>query len=239
ILTARGGLVSHAAVVARGWGIPAVVGAEAVKIDGKSFTANGFTVREGDMISLDGTTGQVILGEVALSAGEPPKEFHTILTWSDQIRKGKLKVRANADNGPDAANARQFGAEGIGLCRTEHMFLGEDRLPVVRRMILANSPEEETAALEQLRSVQEADFYEILEAMDGLPVTIRLLDPPLHEFLPNVEELAVKQAVHGLDAEETERLAAARSWQEGNPMLGSRGVRLGVLWPVRYSIQGR
>src|SRR5688572_22569445 len=146
ILTARGGLVSHAAVVARGWGIPAVVGAEAVKISGKSFTANGYTVNEGDVISLDGSTGQVILGEVELSAGEPPKEFKTILVWADTIRKGGkgrrgLKVRANADNGPDAANARQFGAEGIGLCRTEHMFLGEDRLPVVRRMILADKPE--------------------------------------------------------------------------------------------------
>ena len=239
ILTARGGLVSHAAVVARGWGIPAVVGAEAIKIDGKAFTANGFTVREGDAISLDGTSGQVILGEVAVSAGEPPKEFHTILTWADQIRKGKLKVRANADNGPDAANARQFGAEGIGLCRTEHMFLGEDRLPVVRRMILANSPEEETAALEQLRVVQKADFEEILEAMDGLPVTVRLLDPPLHEFLPNVDELAVKDATTGLTEEEQALYDAARAWHEFNPMLGTRGVRLGVVKPGLYAMQVR
>src|SRR5204863_5666929 len=182
---------------------------------------------------------EVVAGAVALSSAEPPAEFKTILSWSDDIRRGHLAVRANADTGPDAANARQFGAEGIGLCRTEHMFLGEDRLPIVRRMILADTAEEELAALEELRVAQKADFLEILEAMDGLPVTIRLLDPPLHEFLPDVEELAVKQAVHGLDAEETERLAAARSWQEGNPMLGSRGVRLGVLWPVRYSIQGR
>jgi pyruvate,orthophosphate dikinase len=239
ILTARGGLVSHAAVVARGWGIPAVVGADAVKIDGKSFTANGFTVKEGDVISLDGTTGQVILGEVALSAGEPPKEFKTILTWADQIRKGKLKVRANADNGPDAANARQFGAEGIGLCRTEHMFLGEDRLPIVRRMILANTPEEETSALEELRVVQKADFEEILEAMDGLPVTVRLLDPPLHEFLPNVEELAIKEATVGLTAEEQDLYDAARAWHEFNPMLGTRGVRLGVVKPGLYAMQVR
>jgi len=239
ILTARGGLVSHAAVVARGWGIPAVVGAEAVKIDGASFTANGFTVRQGDVISLDGTTGQVILGEVALSAGEPPKEFKTILAWADVIRKGKLKVRANADNGPDAANARQFGAEGIGLCRTEHMFLGEDRLPVVRRMILANTPEEETAALEELRVVQKADFEEILEAMDGLPVTVRLLDPPLHEFLPNVEELAIKDATTGLTAEERDLYDAARAWHEFNPMLGTRGVRLGVVKPGLYAMQVR
>jgi pyruvate,orthophosphate dikinase len=239
ILTARGGLVSHAAVVARGWGIPAVVGAEAVKITGKSFTANGFTVKEGEVISLDGTTGQIILGEVALSAGEPPKEFKTILTWADQIRKGKLKVRANADNGPDAANARQFGAEGIGLCRTEHMFLGEDRLPVVRRMILANTPDEETAALEELRVVQKADFEEILEAMDGLPVTVRLLDPPLHEFLPNVEELAVKEATVGLTPEERDLYDAARAWHEFNPMLGTRGVRLGVVKPGLYAMQVR
>src|SRR3954470_2399465 len=219
ILTARGGLVSHAAVVARGWGIPAVVGAEAVKIDGKKFTANGFTVSEGEVISLDGSTGQVILGEVELSAGEPPKEFHTILTWADVIRKGGkgrrgLKVRANADNGPDAANARQFGAEGIGLCRTEHMFLGKDRLPVVRRMILANTPEEETAALEELRVAQKADFVEILEAMDGLPVTVRLLDPPLHEFLPSTEDLAIKEATTGLSAEEQRLYAAAKQWEE-------------------------
>ena len=239
ILTARGGLVSHAAVVARGWGIPAVVGAEAVKIDGKAFTANGFTVREGDVISLDGTTGQVILGAVALSAGEPPKEFKTILVWADQIRKGKLKVRANADNGPDAANARQFGAEGIGLCRTEHMFLGEDRLPVVRRMILADTPEEEVSALEELRVVQKADFEEILEAMDGLPVTVRLLDPPLHEFLPNVEELAIKDATTGLTPEERDLYNAARAWHEFNPMLGTRGVRLGVVKPGLYAMQVR
>src|SRR3954471_18143379 len=245
ILTARGGLVSHAAVVARGWGIPAVVGAEAVKITGKEFTANGYTVREGDVISLDGTTGQVILGSVELSASEPPVHFHTILSWADQIRKGGrgvrgLKVRANADNGPDAANARQFGAEGIGLCRTEHMFLGEDRLPVVRRMILANTPEEETAALEQLRVVQKADFEEILEAMDGLPVTVRLFDPPLHEFLPNVEELAIKEATDaGLTKEEEALYEAARSWHEFNPMLGTRGVRLGVIKPGLYAMQVR
>src|SRR6185295_9585574 len=144
ILTARGGLVSHAAVVARGWGTPAVVGADAIKINERQFTVGDVVVREGDVISLDGSTGQVVLGSVTLSAAEPPAEFHTILTWSDQIRKGHLAVRANADN------ARSFGAEGIGLCRTEHMFLGEDRLPVVRRMILASSAAEEGAALEDL-----------------------------------------------------------------------------------------
>ena len=237
ILTSRGGLVSHAAVVARGWGTPAVVGAEAVKIDGKQFTAGGVVVHEGDIISIDGTTGEVILGEVSLSAAEPPAEFHTILQWADKVRKGHLAVRANADTGADAKNARSFGAEGIGLCRTEHMFLGEDRLPIVRRMILAHTPAEETAALEALRKVQKADFIEILDAMDGLPVTVRLLDPPLHEFLPNVHELEVKKATTGLTPEEVRLLAAAHDWAEFNPMLGTRGVRLGVVKPGLYAMQ--
>ena len=239
ILTARGGLVSHAAVVARGWGIPAVVGADAVKIGAGQFTVGGVVVQEGDVISLDGTTGDVILGAVALAAGEPPAEFTTILTWADRVRKGKLAVRANADTGADAAIARAFGAEGIGLCRTEHMFLAEDRLPIVRAMILADTPAEEAAALEQLRVAQKADFLEILAAMDGLPVTVRLLDPPLHEFLPSVEELLVQRATSGLDAEGTALLAAAESWREQNPMLGTRGVRLGVLKPGLYSMQVR
>ena len=197
ILTARGGLVSHAAVVARGWGTPAVVGAEAVKITGKSFTAGGVTVNEGDSISIDGSSGEVVLGEMALANAEPPAEFDVILGWADDIRtkgKRKLGVRANADTGEDAANARRLGAEGIGLCRTEHMFLAPDRLPVVRRMILASTEQEETEALDELRKVQQDDFTEILDAMDGLPVTVRLLDPPLHEFLPSIEELRIKQA---------------------------------------------
>jgi pyruvate,orthophosphate dikinase len=239
ILTARGGLVSHAAVVARGWGIPAVVGADAVKIKGAQFTAGSVTVAEGDVISLDGTTGEVVLGAMALAEAKPPKEFDTILGWADRVRKGKLAVRANADTGPDATVARDFGAEGIGLCRTEHMFLADDRLPIVRAMILADTPEEEEAALEQLRVAQKADFLEILEAMDGLPVTVRLLDPPLHEFLPSVEELVVQRATTGLNAEEADLLAAAESWREQNPMLGTRGVRLGVLKPGLYAMQVR
>jgi pyruvate,orthophosphate dikinase len=239
ILTARGGLVSHAAVVARGWGKPAVVGAEAIKISGASFTAGAVTVNEGDFISVNGTTGEVVLGEVELSTIAPPPEFDLILGWADKVRKGKMAVRANADTGPDAANARQFGAEGIGLCRTEHMFLGEDRLPIVRAMILADTPEEEAAALEKLLAAQKADFLAILEAMDGLPVTVRLLDPPLHEFLPSTEELAVKEATSGLSAEEKELYAAARTWHEFNPMLGTRGVRLGVVKPGLYAMQVR
>jgi pyruvate,orthophosphate dikinase len=240
ILTSRGGLVSHAAVVARGWGTPAVVGADAIKISGNSFEAGGVTVNEGDVISVDGSTGNVITGEVPVILPEPPPEFAVILGWADEIRAGKLAVRANADTGADAAKAREFGAEGIGLCRTEHMFLADDRLPIVRRMILAGTEAEEAAALEELRVAQKADFYEVLEAMDGLPVTIRLLDPPLHEFLPRTEELRIKEAKTGsLSDEERKLLKAAESWHEFNPMLGVRGVRLGVIKPGLYAMQVR
>jgi pyruvate,orthophosphate dikinase len=239
ILTSRGGLVSHAAVVARGWGTPAIVGADAVKISGSSFTANGVTVKEGDWLSLDGTTGEVMLGQLALMASKPPKEFDTILKWSDEVRKGKMDVRANADTNEDAKKARELGAQGIGLCRTEHMFLAADRLPVVRRMILASSPEEEAAAFEELRKVQKKDFVALLKEMSGLPVTVRLLDPPLHEFLPHVSELEIKKATTGLNAEETTLLRAAHEWSEVNPMLGTRGVRLGVMKPGLYAMQVR
>jgi pyruvate,orthophosphate dikinase len=239
ILTARGGLVSHAAVVARGWGTPAVVGADAVKITGKQFQVGDTVVKQGDWLSLDGTTGEVMLGKLTLAEAKPPAEFETILGWADQIRKGKLAVRANADTGEDAANARKLGAEGIGLCRTEHMFLAPDRLPIVREMILANTPKKEAVALEKLRVAQQADFEEILEAMDGLPVTVRLLDPPLHEFLPSVEELRVKGAKKKLSAKDQAMLAAAESWAEHNPMIGTRGVRLGVIKPGLYAMQVR
>ncbi|MBV9284621.1 MAG: pyruvate, phosphate dikinase, partial [Acidimicrobiia bacterium] len=239
ILTSRGGLVSHAAVVARGWGKPAVVGAEKIKIKGKSFSVDGTTVKEGDVLSINGTTGEVVVGELDLKTGERPKEFDTVLGWADKIRKGKLAVRANADTGADSKQARDFGAEGIGLCRTEHMFLGEDRLPIVRRMILASTPKEEAAALEELRVAQKDDFAEILEAMDGLPVTVRLLDPPLHEFLPSTEELAHKDATVGLNPEERRLYEAALAWREANPMLGTRGVRLGVIKPGLYAMQVR
>jgi pyruvate,orthophosphate dikinase len=239
ILTARGGLVSHAAVVARGWGKPAVVGAEALRITDHAVTVGDVTVAEGDWLSVDGSSGTVVIGQVPLIAADPTAEFDTLLEWADEIRAGHLGVRANADTGEDAANARRLGAAGIGLCRTEHMFLGEDRLPVVRRMILAASPDDEAAALEQLRRVQREDFVEILEAMDGLPVTVRLLDPPLHEFLPSTHELAVKEATVGLSDEERRLYDAARAWQEANPMLGTRGVRLGVIKPGLYAMQVR
>jgi pyruvate, orthophosphate dikinase len=242
ILTARGGLVSHAAVVARGWGTPAVVGAESVKISGSSFTSNGVTINEGDWLSIDGTSGEVVPGRMDLASAKPPKEFEIILGWADAVRsKGRrpLGVRANADTGEDAAKARELGAEGIGLCRTEHMFLAPDRLPVVRRMILASTDQDEVSALEELRKVQQDDFTAILDAMDGLPVTVRLLDPPLHEFLPSVEELRIKEVTSGLDDEEKALLAAAESWSEHNPMIGTRGVRLGVIKPGLYAMQVR
>jgi pyruvate,orthophosphate dikinase len=239
ILTARGGLVSHAAVVARGWGKPAVVGAEAVRVFEDRFEVGDVVVRRGEWISIDGTTGEVVLGRVPVTEATPPKEFDIVLGWADEVRKGRLAVRANADTGSDAAKARALGAEGIGLCRTEHMFLAEDRLPIVRRMILAADESAEQAALEELREAQRKDFVEILEAMDGLPVTVRLLDPPLHEFLPDTTELALKAATVGLDAEEQALYEAARAWQEANPMLGTRGVRLGVVKPGLYAMQVR
>ncbi|MGB2757353.1 MAG: pyruvate, phosphate dikinase [Acidimicrobiia bacterium] len=238
ILTSRGGLVSHAAVVARGMGTPAICGAEAIKIDlkGKTFSSGAVTVREGDVISINGSTGEIVVGEVPVVTPEPSGPFGIVLGWADEVRT--LKVRTNADLPEDAEKARSFGAEGIGLCRTEHMFLG-DRLPLVQRMILADTPEEETAALDELAVLQKSDYLGILEAMDGLPVTVRLLDPPLHEFLPDHEELVVKQATVGLDAAEEKLLAAANLWREANPMLGTRGCRLGILKPGLYRMQTR
>jgi pyruvate,orthophosphate dikinase len=239
ILTSRGGLVSHAAVVARGMGKPAICGAEEVKIDLKArqFKAGDAVVKEGDVISISGTTGQIALGEVPVVTPEPTGHFATILGFADEFRR--LKVRTNADTPEDSARAREFGAEGIGLCRTEHMFLGEDRVAIVRRMILSDNEADEQAALDELEVLQRADFIGILEAMDGLPVTVRLLDPPLHEFLPDTEELAIKQATEGLSAEEEALLRAARAWEEVNPMLGTRGCRLGVIKPGLYQMQVR
>ena len=238
VLTARGGLVSHAAVVARQWGKPAVVGAQEIDVGESSMEVGGVTLEEGDYLSIDGTTGEVVRGEVATTEGKLPDELTTVLTWADEIRAERLGVRANADTGADAARARAWGAEGIGLCRTEHQFLG-DRLPLVRRMILAETDEDEVAALEELGAQQRADFEVLLEAMDGLPVTVRLLDPPLHEFLPDLDELIAGEARDELDAEEVELLAAGRKWREQNPMLGVRGVRLAVLREGLYRTQVR
>jgi pyruvate,orthophosphate dikinase len=238
ILTSRGGLVSHAAVVARGMGTPAVCGANELQIDvdGGSFEVNGEIVRQGEVISINGTTGEVVIGPVAVVTPDPGGPFDTILAWADTFRR--MRVRTNADLPHDAEVARRYGAEGIGLCRTEHMFLG-DRLPLVQRFILADSPVEEDEALAALEKLQRSDFEGIFEAMDGLPVTIRLLDPPLHEFLPDVEELLIHEAKGELDAEGRRLLAAAQVWREANPMLGTRGCRLGIIKPGLYRMQAK
>ena len=228
VLTAHGGMTSHAAVVARGMGKPCVAGCEELTIDLESRTLNvgGRQLAEGEMLTIDGGTGEVIVGEVPLVPPQINEDFETILGWADALRR--LKVRANADTPDDAAKAREFGAEGIGLCRTEHMFMAEDRLPVVREMILAGGEDERRAALDKLLPHQQADFEGIFEAMAGLPVTIRLLDPPLHEFLPPLEEAK--------DERMRERIKALH---ETNPMLGTRGCRLGLLWPEIYEMQVR
>jgi len=228
ILTVHGGMTSHAAVVARGMGKPCVAGCDDLTLDLKAKTARigGQEVREGDTITIDGTAGRVMIGSVPLVPPQINEDFETILEWADDIRR--LKVRANADTPEDAAKAREFGAEGIGLCRTEHMFMAEDRLPVVREMILAHDEQGRRAALEQLLPMQQSDFEGIFEAMAGLPVTIRLLDPPLHEFLPPIEEATSDEMRHRI-----------RSLTESNPMLGTRGCRLGLQYPEIYEMQVR
>ncbi len=238
ILTSRGGLVSHAAVVARGMGTPAVCGASELEIDlgARQFKVGDTVVREGEVISINGNTGEVVVGAVPVVTPEPTGPFGVILGWADEFRT--LGVRTNADLPHDAEVARGFGAEGIGLCRTEHMFLGS-RLHLVQRFILAASVEEERQVLGELATSQKEDFLGILEAMDGLPVTVRLLDPPLHEFLPDIEELVVKKALGELDEAGQVLLNAAEHWKEANPMLGTRGVRLGILKPELYKMQVR
>ncbi|MDX1657738.1 MAG: pyruvate, phosphate dikinase [Nitriliruptorales bacterium] len=238
VLTSRGGLVSHAAVVARGIGKPAVCGADEIQIDVESrrFVVGETEVQEGDVVSIDGTSGEVVLGEVPVLTPEPTPELQRLLGWADRFRR--LGVRANADTPDDAARARAFGAEGIGLCRTEHMFLG-DRLPVIRHAILATESDERRAALQQLHDLQREDFEAVLAEMDGLPVTVRLLDPPLHEFLPDVEELRIREVRGELDGAGEALLVAAERWREHNPMLGIRGVRLSFLEPEIYRMQVR
>ncbi|MEU8233595.1 pyruvate, phosphate dikinase [Actinoplanes sp. NPDC048967] len=257
ILTARGGKTSHAAVVARGMGRTCVCGADSLEITADRFTVAGRTVAEGDVISVDGTTGCVYLGAVPVRPSEVVQYFegtltpqetedplveavHEIVSHADAART--LAVRTNADTADDAARARRFGAEGIGLCRTEHMFLG-DRRELVERLILAATPSERADALAALLPLQRADFVDLFRAMDGLPVTVRLIDPPLHEFLPSLEELAVNVAVareRGEDhAEDAELLDAVRRMHEQNPMLGLRGVRLGLVIPGLFAMQVR
>jgi len=228
VLTAHGGMTSHAAVVARGMGKPCVAGCEALSIDfpAGTVTLGDVQLSAGDVITIDGGKGTVMIGAVQLVPPAIDENFGTVLSWADELRR--LRVRANADTPEDAAKAREFGAEGIGLCRTEHMFMAEDRLPLVRDMIMARDEEERRASLERLLPLQQGDFEGIFEAMAGLPVTIRLLDPPLHEFLPPPDE-ATSDAMR-------DRI---RQLHESNPMLGTRGCRLGLQFPEIYEMQVR
>ena len=246
VLTARGGMTSHAAVVARGMGKPCVCGCETIKIDteAKQFTVNGVIVKEGDVITLDGSTGKVMLGEVPMIEPTLSDDFETLLSWANDIKR--LAVRANADTPGDAVKAREFGAEGIGLCRTEHMFMAQERLPSVQEMILSESLADREAALAKLLPFQRDDFYGILKAMAPKPVTIRLLDPPLHEFLPDHESLMLEIAemrhnkADQYDIFAREELAKkVHKLSEANPMLGHRGCRLGLTYPEIYIMQAR
>lgn len=244
ILTSRGGMTSHAAVVARGMGKPCVCGCEALKIDyaKKEVYVGSLTIKEGETLSIDGATGRVILGEVPMKDPELSPEYLTLLEWADEFKH--LEVRANADTPEDARKAREFGATGIGLTRTEHMFMAQDRLPYVQKMILAESLQEREEALSHLLPMQEEDFYGILKAMEGYPVCIRLLDPPLHEFLPSQEELLIETTRlrtlnnnPALLAEKETLLKKVRQLHEFNPMLGHRGCRLGITFPEVYEMQ--
>jgi len=228
VLTAHGGMTSHAAVVARGMGKPCVAGTEGLEIDSDARTVRigDHRLSEGDVITIDGGTGRVIVGEVPLVPPDINEDFETLLEWADEARR--LKVRANADNAEDAAKAREFGAQGIGLCRTEHMFFGDERLPAVQDMILSRDEEGRRLALDRLLPFQQSDFEAIFEAMAGLPVTIRLLDPPLHEFLPPLEQ-----------ARDEWMAQRIKVLTETNPMLGTRGCRLGIQWPEIYEMQVR
>ncbi|HKA78906.1 MAG TPA: pyruvate, phosphate dikinase, partial [Xanthobacteraceae bacterium] len=238
ILTTRGGMTSHAAVVARGMGKPCVSGAGALRVDyaAGTMTVSGQTFKAGDVITIDGSTGQVLAGRVPMTEPALLGEFATLMNWADATRK--LGVRANADTPNDARVALKFGAEGIGLCRTEHMFFEEDRIRAVREMILSDDEKSRRAALAKLLPMQRADFVELFEIMQGLPVTIRLLDPPLHEFLPHTEdEIAEVAAAMGADPK---KLAdRARELHEFNPMLGFRGCRLALAYPEIAEMQAR
>ncbi|PIF00932.1 MAG: pyruvate, phosphate dikinase, partial [Propionibacterium sp.] len=243
---AHGGMTSHAAVVARGMGKPCVAGAKGIKIDapGKKVTIAGKVYKEGDVLTLNGSTGEVYGEALKLMPPQINEDFKHVVSWADEIRD--LGVRANADNFEDASKARELGAEGIGLCRTEHMFMAQDRLPAVRKMILAQNAEERAAALAEILPMQQADFEGIFTAMKGLPVTVRLLDPPLHEFLPNlvaqsllVQRLELTNGDAKELAEAKETLAQVKKLHELNPMLGTRGCRLAMLYPEIPEMQAR
>ncbi|WP_226676711.1 pyruvate, phosphate dikinase [Mesobacillus jeotgali] len=246
VVTSRGGMTSHAAVVARGMGKACICGCEAMKIDlhEKQFRVGEVVVKHSDIITIDGGTGEIMLGEIPMIEPELSKEFQLLLAWADEERN--IGVRANADNPEDSAKALEFGAGGIGLCRTEHMFMDAARVPIVQKMILAETFEERNAALDELLPMQREDFEGILEVMQGLPVTIRLLDPPLHEFLPDKEELIVEitklqiQDPESKELKEKEALLKkVRQLDEFNPMLGHRGCRLGMIHPEIYEMQAR
>jgi pyruvate, orthophosphate dikinase len=244
ILTSEGGKASHAALVARGMGRPCVAGASALQVDleRREVRAGGTVLRPGDTIAIDGTEGVVTTDDVELILPQINPNFEQVLEWSDELRR--LGVRANADTPEDAARARELGAEGIGLCRTEHMFMAADRQPLMQAMIMADSPDQRARRLDQLLPLQQSDFERLFEAMSGLPVTIRLLDPPLHEFLPSSEELwselARMKGAGGDEADEVERtLRRVHDLAEVNPMLGTRGVRLGILHEEIYEMQVR
>ncbi|MCL5091061.1 MAG: pyruvate, phosphate dikinase, partial [Patescibacteria group bacterium] len=238
ILTARGGMTSHAAVVARGMGKCCVVGCEAMRVNEheKKFTANGIEVKEGDYVTLNGSTGEVILGKVPTMEATMSGDFGEFMNWADEVRK--IGVRANADIPRDAIVARKFGAQGIGLCRTEHMFFAEDRLPYMQEMIVADNVEDRVKALNKLLKFQKEDFKGLFKEMAGLPVTIRTLDPPLHEFLPKTEAEAVELSkIIGVSAEKI--WAKSAELHEFNPMLGHRGCRLGITYPEITEMQAR
>jgi pyruvate,orthophosphate dikinase len=240
ILTSTGGKASHAAVVARGWGKPCVVGCEAVKIDEKSQTVTiaGQTLKAGDFVTINGTTGDVMIGKVETIPPSMTGDFATLMSWADKYRK--LQIRTNADSPADSLKAREFGAEGIGLCRTEHMFFGDDRIAAVREMILATTAEGRQKALAKVEPFQKADFVGIFEAMDGLPVTIRLLDPPLHEFLPQKDNRAGAEAVAKQIGVSVEKIfERVDELHEMNPMMGFRGCRLPIVFPEIGDMQVR
>ncbi|MBH0231520.1 pyruvate, phosphate dikinase [Halobacillus yeomjeoni] len=243
-VTSRGGMTSHAAVVARGMGKACICGCESLKIhlEAKQFNVGSTVVNQGDVITIDGSSGQIFLGEIPMIEPELSDQFQLLLRWADE--ETKMGVRANADNATDAQKALEFGAGGIGLCRTEHMFMDASRIPTVQQMILSETTEERKEALDQLLPMQEQDFEEIFETMQGYPITVRLLDPPLHEFLPDKEELLVavtKLQITNPDSEELKEkqnlLRKVRILEEANPMLGHRGCRLGMLHPEIYEMQ--
>jgi pyruvate,orthophosphate dikinase len=238
ILTTRGGMTSHAAVVARGMGRPCVAGAGGVTVDyaGQALMAGGKVVRAGETVTLDGATGEIFIGAVAMVEPKLSGDFETLMGWADAVRR--LRVRANAETPLDAETARKFGAEGIGLCRTEHMFFDPDRIGAVRQMIMSENERGRRDALERLLPFQRQDFAALFRIMVGLPITIRLLDPPLHEFLPHTEaEIAEVARALGADVAAMQRRAAELS--EANPMLGHRGCRLGITFPEIYEMQAR